>query len=71
MKLYCDDQNENSLNNTDLDLINSPNQFLKKQIIYLDRNNTPDIWKDIQNTIQIATKHNKTRDFKTVLIVPE
>jgi len=37
----------------------------------LDRNNTPDIWKDIQNTILSAAKAGKARDFKTVLIVPE
>ena len=44
---------------------------MNKQIIYLDRNNTPDIWRDIQNTIENVNKKKKVRDYKSVLIVPE
>ena len=44
---------------------------INKQIIYLDRNNTPDVWGDIQNTIFKANKGKKVKDYKTVLIVPE
>jgi hypothetical protein len=36
--LHCNTkENENSMNN----------KYMIKQIIYLDRNNTPDVWKDI------------------------
>jgi len=51
--------------------INSENSFKTKQIIYLDRNNTPDVWGDIQRTITKANKSKKVKEFKTVLIVPE
>lgn len=46
-------------------------QLLKKTIIYLDRNNTPDVWPDIHRTIEQANKGRKFRDFKTILILPE
>jgi hypothetical protein len=42
-----------------------------KQIIYLDRNNTPDIWADISQTIKKAAARSDLNDFKTILIVPE
>jgi hypothetical protein len=51
--------------------INSENSFKTKQIIYLDRNNTPDVWGDIQRTITKANKSKQVKAFKTVLIVPE
>lgn len=51
--------------------INSENSFKTKQIIYLDRNNTPDVWGDIQKTITKANKSKKVKEFKTVLMVPE
>ena len=42
-----------------------------KQIIYLDRNNTPDVWKDIQRTIIKGNQDENFKTFKSVLIVPE
>lgn len=33
---------------------NSQSQFLLKKIVYLDRNNTPDVWPDIKRTIELA-----------------
>lgn len=42
-----------------------------KQIIYLDRNNTPDIWTDISSTIKQASERSEIHDFKTILIVPQ
>lgn len=46
-----------------------PSPSVSKQIIYLDRNNTPDIWADIHNTI-LKSKISKS-EYKTVLLVPE
>jgi hypothetical protein len=40
-------------------------------LIYLDRNNTPDIWEDIQKTIQNVYKNKKEKNYKTFLILPE
>lgn len=54
--------------------INDENQgdsAIVKQIIYLDRNNTPDIWGNIQATIQKAYAGSMEKQFKTVLVVPE
>lgn len=42
-----------------------------KQFIYLDRNNTPDVWGDIQKTIISAHKNRTVKDFRTILIVPK
>ena len=47
---------------------------LAKQLIYLDRNNTPDVWSDIQKTIEKANKESKKQSikpYKTILILPE
>lgn len=47
---------------------------LSKQLIYLDRNNTPDVWSDIQKTIEKSNKDSKkqsVRPYKTILILPE
>ena len=42
--------------------------MMRKELIYLDRNNTPDVWKDIAETIdQVNTNRS---DFKTLLMVP-
>ena len=47
---------------------NQDNQGIQqKQLIYLDRNNTPDVWPDIAKTIKSS---NKQKDYKTFLIVP-
>lgn len=45
--------------------------LMLKQFIYLDRNNTPDVWADIQKTIQEAHKSQQVKDYKTILIVPK
>ena len=44
-----------------------------KQIIYLDRNNTPDVWSDIINTIHrnSYTAPNTPRDYRTVVLLPK
>ena len=41
-----------------------------KEIIYLDRNNTPDVWADISTAIMKTCKKAKFKDFKSVLILP-
>jgi len=42
-----------------------------KQIIYLDRNNTPDVWADISRTIKKSYEEEKVKSFKSVLVIPE
>ena len=44
-----------------------------KKIIYLDRNNTPDVWSDIINTIHrnSYTALNTPRDYRTVVLLPK
>ena len=42
-----------------------------KNFIYLDRNNTPDVWSDIQKTIEAAHKGAAVKDFRSILIVPK
>jgi hypothetical protein len=44
-----------------------------KKIIYLDRNNTPDVWGDIINTIHrnSYTAPNTPRDYRTVVLLPK
>ena len=45
-------------------------QQLDKTIIFLDRNNTPDIWGDIKATI--GTFHQgKPKDWTTVVLLPK
>jgi hypothetical protein len=39
-------------------------------LIYLDRNNTPDVWSDIAKAIELANKDFR-KDYKTILITPE
>ena len=41
---------------------------VSKSIIYLDRNNTPDIWGDIRDTIK---KSGMSKDYRTVLLLPK
>lgn len=43
--------------NDNVDNENSSSEFLVKRMIYLDRNNTPDIWPDINRTIKEANKN--------------
>jgi hypothetical protein len=40
-------------------------------LIYLDRNNTPSIWSDIDEAIRKGSSSRKADDFKTILIIPE
>lgn len=44
-----------------------------KQIIFLDRNNTPDVWNDIVTTIHINsyTPPDTPRDYRTVVLLPK
>jgi hypothetical protein len=44
-----------------------------KKIIYLDRNNTPDVWSDIITTIHNSsyTAPNTPRDYRTVVLLPK
>lgn len=58
-------------NNQNTNENESSNEFSLKQIIYLDRNNTPDVWPDIQKTIVKANAHSPIKTYKTVIIVPE
>ena len=58
ISFHCDDLNEDS------------KDPFRKQVIYLDRNNTPDVWQDIQRTILKANKSKKVKNYKTVIIVP-
>lgn len=53
---------------TELLMPSMPKQHLK-QFIYLDRNNTPDVWADIANAIKYS--QTDRADFKTILILPE
>ena len=46
---------------------------LPKTIIYLDRNNTPDVWNDIKRTVHenSFTAPGKLPDFRTVVLLPK
>ena len=46
---------------------------LPKTIIYLDRNNTPDIWADIQKTVleNSYVAPGQKPDFRTVVLLPK
>lgn len=41
-----------------------------KSIIYLDRNNTPDIWGDIKRTVEKAGQQTRV-DYRTVVLLPK
>lgn len=41
-----------------------------KSIIYLDRNNTPDVWGDIRDTI-VNNHNDQARDYCTVVLLPK
>ena len=43
---------------------------INKNIIYLDRNNTPDVWADIRDTIKRAHL-GLHKDFRTVVLLPK
>ena len=46
---------------------------MPKTIIYLDRNNTPDVWNDIKRTVyeNSSTPPGKLPDFRTVVLLPK
>ena len=46
---------------------------LPKQIIYLDRNNTPDIWGDIKRTVDENSyvAPGCVKDYHTVVLLPK
>ena len=46
---------------------------LPKTIIYLDRNNTPDIWADIQRTVleNSYVAPGQLPDYRTVVLLPK
>ena len=46
---------------------------LPKQIIYLDRNNTPDIWGDIKRTVDESSyvAPGSSKDYRTVVLLPK
>ena len=44
---------------------------MSKKFIYLDRNNTPDVWSNIQRTIATAHQSQAVKDYKTILLVPK
>ena len=52
---------------------NQPNFSLPKQIIYLDRNNTPDIWGDIKRTVDESSyvAPGRSKDYRTVVLLPK
>lgn len=64
---YLDEVTNMCLNNNE----NQGESAITKQIIYLDRNNTPDVWKDISATIKKAYSGSSEKQFKSVLVVPE
>ena len=44
----------------------------KKTLIYLDRNNTPDIWADIKRTVdESSEKFSSIKDHQTVVLLPK
>ena len=49
------------------------NRNLPKQIIYLDRNNTPDVWGDIQRAVEENSSNapGKPKDYRTVVLLPK
>jgi hypothetical protein len=47
-----------------------PDPPCDKTIIYLDRNNTPDIWSDIRKTI-VEFHAGKPKDWATVILLPK
>ena len=51
----------------------SENDIIKKKtLIYLDRNNTPDIWADIKRTVDESSENVSTiKDHQTVAILPK
>ena len=53
--------------------VTNENRATAKQIIYLDRNNTPDVWSDIVSAIHSAsfTPPNQPRDYRTVVLLPK
>jgi hypothetical protein len=51
--------------------IDQNQNVLRQEWIYLDRNNTPDIWQDIQKSIKSAYKDKKEKSYRTILILPE
>ena len=43
-----------------------------KTIIYLDRNNTPDVWGDIKRTVEESSKNTGLpKDHRTVVLLPK
>ena len=50
-----------------------PQFSLPKQIIYLDRNNTPDIWGDIKRTVDESSyvAPGSSKDYRTVVLLPK
>ena len=58
IKSHCSNQATENLDNQGIQA---------KQLIYLDRNNTPDVWSDISKAIKSSSK---AKEYKTFLIVP-
>ena len=60
--------NENAHPNTSPDSVAQ-----EKQIIYLDRNNTPDVWRDIVDTVKqnSYTAPGCPKDYRTVVLLPK
>jgi len=50
-----------------------PGASQNKTIIYLDRNNTPDIWGDIKRTVDQSSfnAQGQPKDFRTVVLLPK
>jgi hypothetical protein len=42
-----------------------------KTIVYLDRNNTPDIWGDIRDTIQNTSATAGIKEHRTIVLLPK
>lgn len=49
----------------------SQQNFMVKQMIYLDRNNSSDCWPEISKAIEDGTGKQATKTFKSILILPE
>ena len=47
-----------------------PKVNLPKTIVYLDRNNTPDVWGDIRDTI-LKSQAGHPKDYRTVVLLPK
>lgn len=46
---------------------------MPKKLVYIDRNNTPDVWADISNTIKTTyfSFEGKPKEYRTIVLLPK